>query len=822
MLQRREDQMDSIWADLRFAARLLVKKPAFTAIAITTLALGIGANSAVFSVVNALLFRPLPFREPERLVWIASGPGTPVSGLVPAEGDLSAVTTQVGNLIDWRDTNQSFEDLAAYFAFFDYGSYTLTGSGEPERLRGVGVTENFLPLLGVEPAIGRGFTRDECVWNGNKAVMLTDGFWKRRFAADPLVVGQTITLNNQVTTIVGVLPPSFDFSSVFSPGSRVDLLEPFPLCAETDRWGNTLAVVGRLKPGASVASAQSDFDVIAPQVQRQHPERNENGAILSSLQEKTRGRLRPAYLVLLCAVGCVLLIACTNLSNLLLARSTSRRKEMAVRVALGADRGRLVRQMLTEALLLALCGAALGLPLAVIATRAVAATTSISIPLLQTVSVDSTSLLFTLLATIVTGLLFGIAPAIHVSRWDIHESLKDATRGSSEGVSGSWIRVALVVGEVALACVLLVGAGLLIKSFLRLMEVDPGFRPEHAVAWRIETGGRYKTEAEQDALYKAVVRNVEALPGVEAVGLTDALPLGRNRSWGIAAKGEVYRPGTYPIALPRLVDPGYIHAMKIPLRAGREFTENDNATSKKVLIVNETMARRLWPGRDPIGQIVMLGREEWEVAGVVSDVRHSALEQEASLEMYFPMSQNRDWGSMDLVVRSGLPPGTLVPGVRNALRSVDPELPNSDFRPLEDLIDQAVSPRRFVTILLGGFALLALVLASLGIYGVISYSVTQRTNEIGIRIALGAQTASVLSMILGQGIRLTVVGLGIGLTAAFVLTRVLSSLLFGVQATDPLTFCGIAALLTSVALLACYVPARRAAKVDPMVALRYE
>lgn len=447
--------MEAIWQDLRYGARMLMNKPGFTLIAVLTLGLGIGANTAVFSVVNALLLRPLPFRDPERLVWIASGASKASSGLVAAEADLSGVTTQVGNFSDWRNMNLSFEDLAAYFAFFDYGSYTMTGSGEPENLKGVGVSQNFLELLGVSPIIGRGFVDDECVWQGKPAVLLSHGFWRRRFGSDPAIVGQSITLNNEATTVVGVLPPSFDFGSVFSPGSRIDLLLPFPICEETNRWGNTLVVVGRLKPGVTVQNAQAEFDVIAPQVQQQHPERNTNGAVLSSLQERISGRLRPAFLVLFGAVGCVLLIACTNLSNLLLARATSRRKEIAIRVALGADRSRLIRQMLTESLLLACCGASLGLPLAIVATRTLAATRAISIPLLSTVSIDATALGFTLVAAFVTGLLFGIAPALQVSRWDVHESLKESGRGTSEGGRGAWIRRTLVVSEIALACILL-------------------------------------------------------------------------------------------------------------------------------------------------------------------------------------------------------------------------------------------------------------------------------------------------------------------------------------------------------------------------------
>jgi putative ABC transport system permease protein len=814
--------IETVWQDLKYGARMLISRPGFTVVAVLTLAIGIGANTAVFSVVNAILLRPLPFRDPDRLVWIASGAGKPAGGLASGEGNLSGVTTQVGNFSDWSRMNQSFEDLAAYFAFFDYGGYTMTGDGDPERLRGVGVTQSFLGLLGVHPEIGRDFVDEECVWNGKAAVLLTHGFWERRFASDPRIVGRSITLNNKPTTVVGVLPASFDFASVFAPGSRMDLLEPFPICDQTNQWGNTLAVVGRLKPGVTVQNAQAEFDVIGPQVQQQHPERNANGALLSSLQERITGRLRPAFVVLLCAVACVLLIACTNLSNLLLARATSRSREIAIRIAMGADRARLIRQMLTESLLLAFVGAVLALPLAYAATRAMSSTRAISIPLLQTVRVDWLALVFTFAAACVTGLFFGLVPALQVSRWDVHERLKDASRGSSEGGRGAWIRNTLVVSEIALACVLLVGAGLLIRSFLRLLEVDPGFRPDRTAAWRIENGGRHQDPGQQEALYRQLVRTIEAIPGVESAGLTDSLPLGRNRNWGIAAKGETYSPDTYPVAFPRIVDPNYIRTMRIPLLAGREFTEHDNADSRKVLIINQTMASRLWPGHDPIGQIALNGGEEWQVVGVVGDVRHSALDQKAGLEMYFPMAQQPDWGSMDLVIRAKLPIESLVSSVRTGIRSVDPDLPNSDFQTLEHIIDQTVSPRRFVTLLLGGFSLLALVLASLGIYGVISYSVNQRTNEIGIRIALGAQASSVLKLIIAQGARLALVGLALGLTSAFVLTRVLSSLLFGVGSTDPLTFAGIAVLLTAVALAACYVPARRATKVDPMVALRYE
>jgi predicted permease len=728
----------------------------------------------------------------------------------------------VANFNDWRAQNKSFEDLAAYFAFFDYGSYNLIGVGEPERVIGVGVSQNFFALLGVPPLLGRGFNEEECRWNGSPAVILSHAYWVRRFAADPGVIGRSLTLNDKPSTVVGVMGPTFDFASVFSPGSRVDMLTPFPLTQETDRWGNTLAVIGRLKPGVTIAQAQTEFDLLNRQLKQAHPERWGLGAKMTGLQEQISGRFRRAFLVLFGAVGCVLLIACANLSNLLLARAATRRKEMAVRLALGASRARLARQMLTESLLIACCGALLGLPLAFGATRALAASKAFSIPLLQSVTIDGAALAFTLIVAFATGLFFGVAPALQMSGADVRDDLNDAGRGSSEGRRRAWVRQALVVSEVALACVLLVGAGLLVRSFKRLMEVDLGFRPEQAAAWRIETGGRFQNNAQRVSLFNELIRSVETIPGVESVGLTDTLPLGRNRSWGVGAKGETYADGQYPIVFPRVIDHGYLKTMRIPLRAGRDFSAHDTAESEKALIVNETMAQRLWPGRDAVGQIALLfGNSEWRVVGVAGNVRHSALEQEAGLEMYLPITQFGS-GSVELVMRTKLSPEALAPSVRAALSKVDPRLPTSEFQTLGQLVDQAASPKRLVTLLLGGFSLLALILAALGIYGVISYSVTQRTRELGIRAALGAGAADVFKLVIGQGMLPVIIGLALGLAAAAALTRLMASLLFGVSATDPATFSGIALLLIAVALLACYIPARRATKIDPMIALRCE
>jgi putative ABC transport system permease protein len=800
--------------DLRYAFRTLVKSPGFTIFAILIVGLGIGASVTVFSVVNTLLLRPLPFSEPGRLAWLENG---------GKEGDLSGLTVQVDHFLDYRERNKSFSDMAAYFAFYGVGDNKLTGVGEPERLSGVPVSQNFFQLLGVQPQIGRLFSDDECKWNGPRAVLLSFGFWKRRFASDPSIVGRSLTLNDQPFTVVGILPASFDFANVFAPGSHFDLYFPFPLSPETNRWGNTLAIVGRLKPGATMESAQAEADILGPQIRQQHPERNGFAPRLTMLRDHVSAHLRPALIVLACAVGVVMLIVCANLSNLLLARTAARQKEMAIRAALGAGKWRLIRQMLTESLLLSCCGAILGVILAVAGTRVLAHLDAISIPLLASVQVDVRSLGFTLLIAFLTGIIFGLAPAFHVPSVALNETLKDTNRGSSGGKKHAWIRGVLVVSEIAFASVLLVGAGLLIRSFLAVMDVNLGFQPERAGSLRVDPSSQYSTQAQRNAYFNEVLRRTRATPGIEAAGLSDDLPLGVNRSWGTAAKGQVYTRENYPGAFPRIVSDGYIGAMGIPLKAGRDFTAGDDPSSQPVIIINESLARRLWPGQNAVGQIIVgdCGPER-QVVGVVGDVRHIALEQGSGNEMYIPMRQCQDQMSVNLVVRSTLPPAAMASVVRDSLKTLDPNIPANEFRALETLVDKAVSPRRFILILLSGFSAFALILASLGIYAVISYSVSQRAQEFGIRMALGAMPRDVLRLVLGKGMVLALAGAGVGLIGALALTRLMASMLYGVQPDDFATFLGVSIVLGLVALAANYIPARRATKIDPMVALRYE
>jgi predicted permease len=796
--------MSDAGQDLRHSFRGMRRYAGFTTFVILIAGLGIGASSTIFSVVNALLLRPLPFHEPDRLVWIAN----------------EEWSTQVGIYLDLRERNKSFSDLAG-FAGYGVGDSALTGTGEPERLTSVPVTQNFFTLLGVEPIIGRSFTVEECQgrFGTPPAALLSHGFWQRRFASDPAVVGRKLTLNNKPVMVVGVLPASFDFESVFAPGTPVDLFIPWPLTDETNRHGNTMKTMGRLRPGATAQSAQAEFTLLAKQIGSQHPEWNGMRPRLSPLRRHVSGRVSPALIVLACAVGVVMLIVCANLSNLQLARLGARQKEMAMRAALGAGRLRLLRQMLTESVALSCCGAALGLFLAVAGTRAIAHLDAFNIPLLASVRLDGDALGFTLLAAVLTGVLFGLLPALQVRSFAAGEVLKDGSRGSSGGQRHTWVRNGLVVSEIAFACALLVGAGLLMRSFLSVLNVDPGFQPEGVAALRVNPSFQFSGLARQNSYMDEVLQRTRALPGMRAAGLTDALPLRDDRAWQVSGKGQVYPKDRHPEAYVRVVSEGYFESAGIRLQAGRGFTERDRVSSEPVVIVNETLARTLWPGQDAVGQVMTQdgGRR---VVGVVADVRHEALEKAGGSEMYLPMRQTADYSAMNLVVRTVLPPERLAAAVRAALRPIDPNLPVREFTTLQELVDKAVSPRRFLVVLLAGFAGFALLLASLGIYAVISYSVNQRVQEIGIRMALGASATNLQNRILLNTLGLAALGLALGMAASRALTGALGSLLFGVTPGDPVTFTGIGAMLIVVAALAGYFPARRASRIDPMAALR--
>jgi len=591
------------------------------------------------------------------------------------------------------------------------------------------------------------------------------------------------------------------------------------MSAETNRWGNTLAMVGRLKPGVALPTAQAEAAILSKRFTEASKDRNDFAASLSSLSDHVRGRVRPALIVLACAVGVVMLIVCANLSNLLLARTATRQKEIAIRTALGAGRGRLIRQMLTESIVLSCCGAVLGIVLAVGGTRAMAHLNAISIPLLENVRVDAAALGFTLLTAVLAGLIFGLVPALHIPSSGLHDALKDTSRSATAAKGHAWVRSMLVVSEIAFACVLLVGAGLLIRSFLRVLDVNLGFQPERAMAVRVDPSEQYKTQVQQNAYFDEVLRLARDIPGIAAAGLTDALPLGRNRSWGVGVKGHTYKDGQNPEAFVRIVSDGYLRAMGIPLIAGRDLSERDTPSTEPVILINQTMARKVFPGENAVGQIIIPDKER-RIVGIVSDVRHLALEQGAGSEMYIPIRQIQDYSSADLVFRTTLPPAQVATLVRNDLKSIAPDLPVSDFRTIQQLVDKAVSPRRFIVMLLGGFALFALILASLGIYGVISYSVSQRTQEIGIRMALGASARDLQSRIILQTLGLAAIGMLVGSAVSWILARALSGLLYGVTPADPVTFLGMLIVLTAVAALAGYLPARRASRIDPMVALR--
>jgi predicted permease len=803
---------DLLLQDLRFTFRTLRRDYGFAIIAALILALGIGANLAVFSVVNTILLRPLPFPEAQQLVRIVEKD--------PKAGESSKTYTADATQ-DFQQQNHSFQSVSGYFAFTGPDNFKLVGEGQPVPVTGLLVAEGFFETLGVEPGLGRRFRPEEFAEHAPPVALLSYPFWKRRFAADRGIVGRTINLSNSSVTVVGVLPPTFDFGSVFSPGARVDLFVPY-IMDDFRENGNDLALVGRLKQGVSLAAAQNEADQLFPQFyfEHKHPDygKGYTGQI-TGLKDYVSGKLRRSLIVLWSSVGLILLIVCVNLSNLLLARAAARSKEFATRSALGASRGRILRQLLTESLVLATAGGALGLGFAYVILSYLAHQGSIALPLLSTVRVDGTVLTWTLLISTGAAILFGLAPALRTSGGNLQETLKDGAHGASEGRKHDRMRSTLVVTEIALACVLLVGAGLLLRSFLRVLDVDLGFEPSRAAAISVDydDGGN---AAKQAAIWQDVVGRALAIPGVERAGISDNLPMSRNRSWGIAAKGEQKGALDFVPVFVYIVSPGYLESMGMRLREGRDIRWDDLTTNRNVVIINETVARRLWPGQDPIGRTAVAGGQEAQVIGVIADVRESSAEDSAGAQMYLPATKQFGPEGCNLVVRSRLPPSALAMSVIRMLRQINPGQPATEFKPVQSLVDHATSPRRFFVLLVGLFAGLGVLLASLGIYGVISYSVTRQRHEIGIRMALGATHSRVQLDVISKTLRLTLIGIAAGTIASFAVARLISSLLFQTAPADPITFAGMVTLLTAVALLAGYVPARRASKIEPMVALR--
>ena len=803
--------LDVLLRDLRYTFRTLSRDLGFALIAVLILGLGIGANIAVFSVVNTILLRPLPFPDAQRLVRIVQKN----AGSGESSKTYTADATQ-----DFQQQNHSFESVSGYFAFTPPDNFKLVGNGLPVPVTGLLVADGFFQTLGVEPSLGRLFRSEEYVQHAQPVVLLSNPFWKRQFAGDRSIVGRTIHLNNASVTVIGVLPDTFDFGAVFSPGAKVDLFAPY-IMNDFRNDGNDLALVGRLKAGVTLAQAQSEADQLFPQFyfEHKHPEYGKPyTGHLTELKEYVSGKLRRSLMVLWCAVGVILLIVCVNLSNLLLARTAARSREFALRRALGASRGRLVRQLLTESLVLAGAGAALGLGLACFIISYLAHQGSIALPLLGMVRVDGAVLAWTLLIAVGAAILFGSAPGLRVAGGNLQELLKDGGHGTSDGRKHRQTRSALVVAEIALACVLLVGAGLLLRSFLRVLDVDLGFEPSRAAAISVDydDGGNPVKRA---AVWEEVVGRTAMIPGVEAAGISDNLPMSRNRGWGIAPKGEPTRNlGVFVY----IVSPGYLKAMGMRLLEGRDVNWADLSENRNVVVINQTVARRLWPDQDPVGRTAIAGGAEAQVIGVIADVRETSAEDNGGAQMYLPATKQFGPEGAYLVTRSKVPPAALASTVMRTLREINPGQPATQFKPIQGLVDHATSPRRFFVLLVGIFAGLGLLLASLGIYGVISYSVTRQTQEIGIRMALGATGRRVQLDVIGKTLRLALIGISVGVIPSIALARLIASLLFQTTPADPVTFAGMAFLLCAVAFLAGYLPARRAAKIDPMRALRCE
>ena len=811
-------KLDIFLQDLKYTVRTLSRGRGFTLVAILILALGIGANIGVFSVVNTLLLRPLPFPESHQLVWIAPA---------PTACGLSCATYSADAYEEFRDQSRVYQGVTGYMAFSTPDNLRLTGRGEPEPATGVEIIGNFFQVLGVQPARGRLFTPDESRGGSHPVALLANAYWRRQFASDPTIIGKAIELDGTPITIVGVLPDSFDFGAVFSPGAKVDLFTPLDLNMERD-WGNIVTFVGRLKPGVTVAQALDDANRVAPNIyfNVKYPQtlgRYKGDLIPVPLKDYVTGKLRRSLIALWCAVGAILLIGCVNLSNLLLARAAARAKEFAVRGALGASRGHIVRQLLMESLVLSGVGAAFGLGLALMLIAWLRHQGSLALPLLSTLRIDGLALGWTVVIAVLTAAVFGLLPGLRIASGNLQEVLKDSGAGAGLGRKHERVRAALVVSEIALACVLLVSAGLLLRSFLKVLDVDLGFQPDHAASIKVDYDDSAKTEeakqAKRGEIFQEIIAHVSELPGVEAAGMSDYLPLGPNREWDTPVpQGKIFAPGQLPDPLVYIITPGFIRAMGIGLH-GRDFTWADGPHSERVVLINASAARVYWPGEDAVGKILMRDKEEDHVVGVVDDVHEETVEGGTGSQIYYPAMQQGPSGAQ-LVVRTSLPPAALAGSVLRALRELNPKQPAAEFRPIQAVVDRAVSPRRFFILLVAAFAGLGLLLAALGIYGVISYSVTQRTQEIGIRMALGATTGKVQWGVIATTLRLTLIGIATGILVSLVVARAIAALLFGTTPTDPVTFAAVILVLAMVAIFAGYLPARKASRIDPMVALR--
>jgi predicted permease len=814
--------LDILLQDLRYTLRTLRRDRGFTFIAILILAIGIGANIAVFSVVNTLMLRPLPFHDPARLLWI--GPEV-------FNGNWSAATYSIDAYTELRERNKSYTDVAGYYAFSSSDNFKLTGHGDPRPFTGIGVTPDFFQVLGVDPLMGRLFHENESLPGAGQVILLSYPIWQRQFHGDPSILGRTVDFNDRSFTVVGILPRSFDFGAVFAPGTKVDLFVPIDFKG-TRLDGNTITLIGRLKPGVTVGQARGEANLLFPKLdfRTDHPEYGSDyTAYPTPLKQYVSGKLHGSLIVLWSAVGLVLLIVCVNLSNLLLARAAARSKEFALRGALGASRGRIVRQLLTESLLLSGVGAALGLVLAFAITLWLQHQTSLALPLLNDVHIDATALLWTLAVAICTAVLFGLAPGLRMSSASLQESLKDtAGHGASDSRRHERLRSMLVISEVALACVLLVGAGLLMRSFLRILDVNLGFQPTYAATIKLDfdDGG---SDAKRTAIFENAISRISALPGVEHAGIADNLPFARNRSWGIPHLLGVDDAHVHgQSALVYMITPGYFAAMGIPV-TGRDFSWEDKplVRDKKgnvvqgdpVIILNEGTARHLFPNGDAIGHVIDASGTASRIVGTIPDVHLTSVEGQPDWQVYYPQAQQDTEGAF-LVIRSKVPPAQLASSVMHALREINPAQSAVPLRPIQELVDHAVSPRRFFVLLVGSFAGLGLLLAALGIYGVISYSVTRQTLEIGIRMALGATALRVQFGVIFRTMWLALIGIAVGAVLSLVVASLISAMLFNTAPTDPATFIAMVGLLTVVAVLAGYIPARRASRVNPMVALR--